>query len=301
MNKTLFLRIVHRLEQEVDYFKPSQDATGRFSLTALQKCTAAIRQLVYGGGADTVDEYVRLGETTARKCLHHFTNGIIHLFGDEYLRRPTPEDLQRLLYIGEQRGFPGMVGSIDCTMNDLNILDRSPVFDDIINGIAPEVNLYVNGHTYHLAYYLTDGIYPDWATFIQSIRLPQTEKHSLFAKKQEAVRKDVERAFGVLQAKFAVVRNPSNLWDKHKIGNIMRACIILHNMIVEDERASRTQYVFPGFQESDMERFSVNMPSPVGNTMDRRTSVRNIQTHHNLKYDLIENIWVKFGHRPDNM
>ncbi|XP_033132199.1 uncharacterized protein LOC108870945 [Brassica rapa] len=195
MNKTLFLRIVHRLEQEVDYFKPSQDATGRSSLTALQKCTAAIRQLAYGGGADTVDEYVRLGETTARKCLHHFTNGIIHLFGNQYLRRPTPEDLQRLLYIGEQRGFPGMVGSIDCmhwewkncpsawkgmysrgtekptivleavadydvwiwhaffgapgTMNDLNILDRSPVFDDIINGIAPEVNFYVNGHTYH--------------------------------------------------------------------------------------------------------------------------------------------------------
>jgi len=70
---------------------------------------------------------------------------------------------------------------------------------------------------------------------------------------------------------------------------------------VEDERASRTQYVVPGFQESDMERFSVNMSSPVGNTMDRRTSVRNIQTHHNLKYDLIEKIWVKFGHRPDNM
>ena len=52
---------------------------------------------------------------------------------------------------------------------------------------------------------------------------------------------------------------------------------------------------------SDMERFSVNMPSPVGNTMDRRTSVRNIQTHHNLKYDLIENIWVKFRLHPDNM
>ncbi|CAN7124837.1 unnamed protein product [Brassica rapa subsp. narinosa] len=60
------------------------------------------------------------------------------------------------------------------TMNDLNILDRSPVFDDIINGIAPQVNFYVNGNPYHYAYYLTDGIYPKWATFIQSIRLPQT-------------------------------------------------------------------------------------------------------------------------------
>ena len=93
-----------------------------------------------------------------------------------------------------------------------------------------------NGREYHLAYYLTDDIYPNWATFVQSIRLPQTEKQSLFAKTQESVRKDVERAFGVLQARFAVVKNPSKLWDKEKIGNIMKACIILHNMIVQDER-----------------------------------------------------------------
>ena len=46
------------------------------------------------------------------------------------------------------------------TMNDLNILDRSPVFDDIINGIAPEVKFNVNGMEYDMDYYLTDGIYP---------------------------------------------------------------------------------------------------------------------------------------------
>ena len=42
------------------------------------------------------------------------SSGIIHLYGDEYLRHPTPDDLQRLLYIGEQRGFPRLVESIDC-------------------------------------------------------------------------------------------------------------------------------------------------------------------------------------------
>ena len=101
-------------------------------------------------------------------------------------------------------------------MNDLNILDRSTVFDDIINGVAPEVNFSVNGTDYHYGYYLTDGIYPKWATFIQSISLPQGPKKSLFATTQESVRKDVERAFGVLQARFAVVKNPSSLWDNAK-------------------------------------------------------------------------------------
>ncbi|CAN6879006.1 unnamed protein product, partial [Brassica oleracea] len=105
MNKSLFQRIVHHLSTEIPYFQQSEDATGRSGLTPLQKCTAAIRQLAYGCAADTVDEYVRIGETTARKCLHNFAAGIITLFGDEYLRRSTPEDLERLLHIGEERGF----------------------------------------------------------------------------------------------------------------------------------------------------------------------------------------------------
>ena len=114
MNKDLFMRIVHDLSENVPFFQHRQDATGRFGLSPLQKCTAAIRQLAYGSAADTVDEHLRLGESTTLLCLHKFTDGIIRLFGDEYLQRPTPEDLQRLLDIGESRGFPGMVGSIDC-------------------------------------------------------------------------------------------------------------------------------------------------------------------------------------------
>uniref|UniRef100_A0A0D3AMY6 Nuclease HARBI1 n=1 Tax=Brassica oleracea var. oleracea TaxID=109376 RepID=A0A0D3AMY6_BRAOL len=170
INKPLFMRTVDRLAAEIPYFQQRRDATGRFGHSPLQKATAAIRMTAYGCPADAVDEYLRLGETTALLCLEHFVQGIINLFGDEYLRRPTPEDLQRLLDIGEIRGFPGMIGSIDCmhwewkncptawkgTLNDINILDRSPIFDDILQGQAPKVNYIVNGHKYHLAYYFTD-------------------------------------------------------------------------------------------------------------------------------------------------
>ncbi|XP_033131835.1 uncharacterized protein LOC117126822 [Brassica rapa] len=159
MNKELFLRLVHGLSERFPFFQQRRYATGRWGLTALQKCTAAIRLLAYGTAADTVDEYLRLGETTALSCLHNFTNGIIQLLGNEYLRRSTPEDLQRLLDIGEARGFPRMVGSIDCmhwewknfptawkgTLNDINVLDRSPVFDDILQGRAPRRVYIQNG------------------------------------------------------------------------------------------------------------------------------------------------------------
>ena len=142
------------------------------------------------------------------------------------------------------------------TLNDINVLNRSPVFDDILQGRGPRLEYVVNGHMYNLAYYLIDGIYPKWSTFIQSISLPQGPKAELFAKVQEATRKDVERAFGVLQARFAIVKNPSLSWDKEKIGKIMRTCIILHNMIVENERDGYTQYDTSEFEEGETSRSS---------------------------------------------
>ncbi|XP_042067335.1 uncharacterized protein LOC121810645 [Salvia splendens] len=41
-----------------------------------------------------------------------------------------------------------------------------------------------------------------------SIRQPVGQKQTYFAKKQEGARKDVERAFGVLQAQWAIIRCP---------------------------------------------------------------------------------------------
>ncbi|XP_013601472.1 PREDICTED: uncharacterized protein LOC106308915 [Brassica oleracea var. oleracea] len=273
MNKRLFMRIVYRLSNEVDFFRQKPDGLGRLGLSALQKCTTAIRLLAYGNATDTVDKYLRLGKTTTRSCLENFVEGVFDLFGDEYLRRSTPADLQHLFYVGEHRGFPGMIGSIDCmhwewkncltawknTLNDINVLDRSPIFDDIINGQAPQVTYSVNGREYHLTYYLTDGIHPKWVTFIQSIPLPQSPQSVLFAQRQEAVRKDVERAFGVLQARFAIVKNPTLFWDKVKIGKIMRACIILHNMIVGDERMNILYLIYYNLRDHGEELPSLLM------------------------------------------
>nr|VDD64175.1 unnamed protein product [Brassica oleracea] len=114
LNKVVCMRIVDSLSENVPFFQQRKDAVGRLGLSPLQKCTSSICMPAYGCAADAVDEYLRLGESTSLSCLTNFTEGVIQLFGDEYLRRPTPEDLQRLLDIGEIRGFPGMIGSIDC-------------------------------------------------------------------------------------------------------------------------------------------------------------------------------------------
>ena len=113
MGKPLFLRIVQALGEWSPYFTQRVDALGRPGLSPLQKCTVAMHMLAYGVPTDKTDDHIRLGASTALESLEKFAKGVIAKFGGEYLRRPTVEDIQRLLEIGEARGFPGMLGSID--------------------------------------------------------------------------------------------------------------------------------------------------------------------------------------------
>ncbi|XP_033133916.1 uncharacterized protein LOC117127490 [Brassica rapa] len=149
-----------------------------------------------------------------------------------------------------------------------------------------------------MAYYLTDGIYPNWSTFIQSIPLHQGPKAELFAQRQESTRKDVERAFGVLQSRFAIVKNPALLWDKEKIGKIMRTCVILHNMIVEDERDGYSLTDTSEFESGESSRGSkVKRRESLHshNMLGMRNEVRDSGKHDKLKADLVENVWQKFS------
>jgi hypothetical protein len=57
-----------------------------------------------------------------------------------------------------------------------------------------------NSHDYKMSYYLCDGFYPPWAPFIKTIFDPTGGKISDFSQRQEEARKDVEWAFGLLQA-----------------------------------------------------------------------------------------------------
>jgi len=143
-----------------------------------------------------------------------------------------------------------------------------------------------------MGYYLADGIYPTWATLVKSITKPMGNKRQYFAKAQEAARKMVERAFGVLQSRFAIVRGSARFWDIETLTKIMRACVIMHNMIVEDE----------GFVVDPNERFDYggenvepehDKPTRTLEYIEAHRKIREKQTHVQLKEDLIEHLWKK--------
>jgi hypothetical protein len=265
--------------------------------------------------------------------LKRFCVAIREEFESYHLRQPTRADFDKQLAINADRGFPGMFASLDCmhyewkncpvawqgdfgdrdgkksiileaiadgglhiwhaffglpgSNNDVNVLDRSPLVHN------RDMHYVVNGCEYDRYYLLTDGIYPEWSCFIQSIHMPQDEKRAHFAERQEAVRKDVERCFGVLQARFAIIRNPCRHWSMAIISDIMFTCCILHNMILEDEEnVEGLEDIIPELQADDvpMER-GLTFQQLVSSTIE----IENSDTHYALRGDLIEHLWALKG------
>lgn len=171
---------------------------------------------------------------------------------------------------------------------------------------------------YDLPYFLTDNIYPRWRIFQRTFKGDKNKMLKAFAnyaRKHEAVRKDIERLFGVLQKRFHVLFHPSRHWSKDMMSIVVATCLILHNMIVEDEYgesiASDTEYerrqnrievaclsisqpldarssqppsdpdaefVLPGY---DMHGFA-----------SRASAVRDEANHFQLQRDLINHLWT---------
>ncbi|CDF34493.1 unnamed protein product [Chondrus crispus] len=198
-----------------------------------------MRMLCYESAADLLDEYLQMGEDSILTSMKSFCELVVSTFGKEYLREPDEQDLRRILSINAARGFPGCVGNGELWI--WHMFFGSPgSLTDINNIMAgsfpPRFPFFVNGERRTMPYYLADGIYPSWAIFAKTMKEATTAKERAYARAQEGVRKDIERAFGVLMARFHILQRPCRLWYRRDISNVVKACIILHNMIVEGRR-----------------------------------------------------------------
>ncbi|XP_047952936.1 uncharacterized protein LOC125198669 [Salvia hispanica] len=313
MRHSLFLRIVNALSARYPEFRLQRDAAGKPGLSPLQKCTVAIRQLAYGGSADMFDEYLQCGETTGNECLKNFCQGVREIFGEHYLRSPDAADCQFLLdWHWRTHGFPGMLGkaSTVCTGSGRTAQPRGEASSlpatKRINGLGPSIEFTANGNVHNMGYYLADGIYPQWPVFLKTIRCPLGDRRRYFARAQEFARKDVERAFGVLQSRFALVKGPTRFFYQGDIADIMYACIIMHNMIIDDEHEGvldvtndpsvassshgvSTESARQGVPHNEHERFQAFM------------DIHQKEAHQALQHDIIEELWIAWNHMPSSL
>ncbi len=53
--------------------------------------------------------------------------------------------------------------------NNINVLDRSHLFSDVVEGGTLRAEYETNSHQYTMGYYLADRMYHLWATIVQSL------------------------------------------------------------------------------------------------------------------------------------
>jgi len=59
---------------------------------------------------------------------------------------------------------------------DLNVVERSHLFNDLAHGKSTPVSFTIGQNTYNHGYYLEDGIYPKWSTIVKIFANPLTAK-----------------------------------------------------------------------------------------------------------------------------
>ena len=100
----------------------------------------------------------------------------------------------------------------------------------------------------------------------------------------------MERCFEVLKARWLILQQPSRLWGLCDIENMVIACFIMHNMIIEDER--------------DHNLLAILEPMRVDNThqnfnfeehLQGQVEIQNREQYFQLKNDLMEHLWSLRG------
>ncbi|XP_008237612.1 PREDICTED: uncharacterized protein LOC103336347 [Prunus mume] len=287
------------------------DAVGVLGLIPEQKLTVALRMLAYGASAEQVDEIARMKKSTILECL--------------WKNCPTTWQGEYGNWKGKKSIILEAVASFDCwvwhafigvagSQNNLNVLGQSPVFDEVLRGHSPQVTYQINNTVYSGAYYLADKIYSRWKTFVKTIPNPQSEKERSFVSFQEGYRKDVEKCFGILQARWAIIRGATRMLDEEVLRSIMMTCIILHNMIVEDEYDYDAPEMFePDPMNTTLTRIYERPMGPNGLPMehkpllrdgrfnnpmiDRYQEMQSSYIHKRRQVDLIEHLWeIKGNH-----
>jgi hypothetical protein len=147
-------------------------------------------------------------------------------------------------------------------LNDVNVLGLSPLLDRMTNGTfsrveaeAGVVPFFIDGEMegFNKTYFLVDGIYPRYTRFVKGMRQPILEEDKRFTKWQESARKDIERAFGVLQCRFKAIAYPIHFINQDSIYHMAACCLILHNMVVQERVMGNCTDKYDASVEADPE------------------------------------------------
>jgi hypothetical protein len=135
--------------------------------------------------------------------------------------------------------FFGLLGG----NNNINVLDRSPIIQNLLNEATNDSKFIVTKTTYPWYYLLTHGIYPQWSYFVQTIHEPQDAKKL----KLQRCKKEQGRMWNnvLVSCKLILASFKTHIdYGKWIQSMKLTTCAIFHNMIIEDERDCNFESLF---------------------------------------------------------
>jgi hypothetical protein len=112
--------------------------------------------------------------------------------------------------------------------------------------------------------------------------------------KQASMRKDVEYAFDLLKKRFNILAISNRSYSQRILDLIMCACIILHNMIINDERNGGYDDNYHTVTFIVAPPVTYEAPASLTTIIQREVHLTSELMFSNLQSDLIEHVWNKF-------
>ncbi|KAJ0399190.1 hypothetical protein P43SY_004353 [Pythium insidiosum] len=221
----------------------------------------------------------------SRQLFDRLLHGIVH--ADDYFEQ-RPDATGKLGLSAHQKVTAAL--RVLCYGLAADAVDEY-VIVDWLGGNAPVYSFTANGNEYSSCYLLCDGIYPSWSVFMKTISDPSCQKTKLFAKMQEAVRKDVERCFAVLQARFDIVNTPGRFWSVDVLRSIWKACVVMHNMIIEDDELTGTSDDIR--DEAAPAQSTARSPMAFDQFLTQLGRLQDETKYAALQRDLVEHMWTE--------
>ena len=116
VSRHIFNAVLADLIREKPAFRQKVNRAGKVGPSPLLKVTLMFCILAYGDCFDRSNENFGVSESTAHRLFHIFTKRMVEIYENQYLCLPNQTEVNRLMEQHAFRGFPGCIGSLDCTV-----------------------------------------------------------------------------------------------------------------------------------------------------------------------------------------
>jgi hypothetical protein len=153
-------------------------------------------------------------------------------------------------------GFPGTNNDKSIVRNDIGVEmfthnDKSKEKHFLKTVRFKVGNLWMTG-----SYLICDGGYHLWDSLMCPYHLSDISSERYWSRMVEAVRKDVERTFGILKVRFMILKHGFKVESAKLCDQIFIVCCILHNMLIDkgilDKKGNDTEVFDDGVEPGDI-------------------------------------------------